>query len=85
MKNVTLLLSEWWGSGIVHAKVWISDHRDVYIGSANNDWKSLTQLTQKQYGISSGRSPEKFRVGLILSLPKKDADHLSLILWRFPM
>lgn len=44
VKNVTLLLSEWWGSGIVHAKVWISDRRDVYIGSANNDWKSLTQV-----------------------------------------
>ncbi|CAK9146660.1 unnamed protein product [Ilex paraguariensis] len=44
VKNVTLLLSQWWGSGVVHAKVWISDHRDVYIGSANNDWKSLTQV-----------------------------------------
>ncbi|XP_058067664.1 uncharacterized protein LOC131217004 isoform X1 [Magnolia sinica] len=49
VKNVTLLLSEWWGSGIVHAKVWISDSRDVYIGSANNDWKSLTQV--KEVGI----------------------------------
>ncbi|KAL6985159.1 phospholipase D [Sarracenia purpurea var. burkii] len=49
VKNVTLLLSEWWGSGIVHAKVWISDRRDVYIGSANNDWKSLTQV--KEVGI----------------------------------
>lgn len=39
-----MLLSDWWGSGIVHAKVWISDSRDVYIGSANNDWKSLTQV-----------------------------------------
>ncbi|EFH48398.1 predicted protein [Arabidopsis lyrata subsp. lyrata] len=44
VKNVTLLLSKWWGSGIIHAKVWISDDRDVYIGSANNDWKSLTQI-----------------------------------------
>ena len=44
MKNVTLLLSDWWGSGIVHAKVWISDGKDIYIGSANNDWKSLTQV-----------------------------------------
>ncbi|KAL3650920.1 hypothetical protein CASFOL_007323 [Castilleja foliolosa] len=43
VKNVTLLLKDWWGSGIVHAKVWISDSRDVYIGSANNDWKSLSQ------------------------------------------
>lgn len=44
VKNVTLLLSQWWGSGIIHAKVWISDSRDFYIGSANNDWKSLTQV-----------------------------------------
>ena len=44
VKNVTLLLDQWWGSGIVHAKVWISDRRNVYIGSANNDWKSLTQV-----------------------------------------
>ncbi|KAI8569264.1 hypothetical protein RHMOL_Rhmol02G0265300 [Rhododendron molle] len=49
VKNVTLLLGEWWGSGIVHAKVWISDCRDIYIGSANNDWKSLTQV--KEVGI----------------------------------
>nr|GMD83775.1 phospholipase D Z-like [Ipomoea batatas] len=49
VKNVTLLLSDWWESGIVHAKVWISDSRDVYIGSANNDWKSLTQV--KELGV----------------------------------
>ncbi|KAI9192234.1 hypothetical protein LWI28_019842 [Acer negundo] len=49
VENVTLLLSDWWGSGIVHAKVWISDRRDAYIGSANNDWKSLIQV--KEVGI----------------------------------
>ncbi|KAK6927646.1 Phospholipase D-like domain [Dillenia turbinata] len=49
VRNVTLLLSDWWGSGIVHAKVWISDVQDIYIGSANNDWKSLTQV--KEVGI----------------------------------
>lgn len=49
VENVTLLLGEWFGSGIVHAKVWISDRRDIYIGSANNDWKSLTQV--KEVGI----------------------------------
>ncbi|KAK7283130.1 hypothetical protein RIF29_12438 [Crotalaria pallida] len=49
VKNVTLLLKDWWGSGIVHAKVWISDKKDLYIGSANNDWKSLTQV--KEVGI----------------------------------
>lgn len=47
--SVTLLLGDWWGSGIVHAKVWISDSKDIYIGSANNDWKSLTQV--KEVGI----------------------------------
>ncbi|KAL9247891.1 hypothetical protein vseg_021271 [Gypsophila vaccaria] len=47
--NVTLLLSKWFGSGIIHAKVWIADDRDVYIGSANNDWKSLTQV--KELGV----------------------------------
>lgn len=53
VKNVTLLLGDWWGSGIVHAKVWISDGKDMYIGSANNDWKSLTQVYRycKIYGI----------------------------------
>ncbi|KAK8505427.1 hypothetical protein V6N13_045865 [Hibiscus sabdariffa] len=49
VESVTLLLDKWWGSGSVHAKVWISDNRDVYIGSANNDWKSLTQV--KELGI----------------------------------
>ncbi|CAN0913273.1 Phospholipase D Z [Linum grandiflorum] len=46
VKSATLLFDDWWGSGIVHTKVWISDRRDVYIGSANNDWKSLTQVTE---------------------------------------
>lgn len=44
VENVTFMMGDWWGSGIVHAKVWISDRKDVYIGSANNDWKSLTQV-----------------------------------------
>ena len=44
VKNVTLHLDQFWGSGIVHAKVWIADRKDLYIGSANNDWKSLTQV-----------------------------------------
>ncbi|KAF8017563.1 hypothetical protein BT93_H2671 [Corymbia citriodora subsp. variegata] len=49
VKSVTLLFAKWWGLGMVHAKVWISDNRDVYIGSANNDWKSLSQV--KELGI----------------------------------
>ncbi|KAL3746346.1 hypothetical protein ACJRO7_015323 [Eucalyptus globulus] len=49
VKSVTLLLAKWWGSGIIHAKVWISNNQDVYIGSANNDWKALSQV--KELGI----------------------------------
>lgn len=44
-----MLLNQWWDSGIVHTKVWIADRKDLYIGSANNDWKSLTQV--KELGI----------------------------------
>jgi len=44
VENVTVLFEDWWGSGVVHAKVWISNKKDVCIGSANNDWKSLTQV-----------------------------------------
>ena len=44
VQNRTLVLTDWWGSGIVHAKVWIANKKDAYIGSANNDWKSLTQV-----------------------------------------
>ncbi|KAJ4810580.1 Phospholipase D Z [Rhynchospora pubera] len=49
VKNITLLLKNWWGTGIVHSKVWVSDNKDIYIGSANNDWNSLTQV--KELGI----------------------------------
>nr|CAB3471008.1 unnamed protein product [Digitaria exilis] len=29
VQNATLLFENWWGSGVVHAKVWISDKKDV--------------------------------------------------------
>nr|GEV03759.1 phospholipase D Z-like [Tanacetum cinerariifolium] len=56
VKNVTLLISNWFESGVLHAKVWISDSRHVYIGSANNDWKSLTQV--KEVGIYLADCPK---------------------------
>ncbi|KAL5710596.1 phospholipase D [Ranunculus cassubicifolius] len=50
VENVTLLLDEWWGSGAtIHSNIWISDEKDMYIGSAKNDWKSYTQV--KEVGI----------------------------------
>ena len=39
----------WYGGGIMHAKLWVSDGRAAYLGSANADWKSLAQV--KELGV----------------------------------
>jgi len=41
--NFTELLQ----SGVLHTKLWIVDGRDVYIGSANMDYRSLTQACSR--------------------------------------
>jgi phospholipase D3/4 len=33
------------GSGILHSKFWVVDNAHFYIGSANLDWRSLTQVS----------------------------------------
>ncbi len=41
-------------SGVLHTKFWIVDKKHIYIGSANMDWRSLTQvglLYFKDYGL----------------------------------
>ncbi|KAJ8394067.1 hypothetical protein AAFF_G00054110 [Aldrovandia affinis] len=38
--------------GIVHTKLWVVDDKHVYLGSANMDWRSLTQV--KEVGVSVG-------------------------------
>uniref|UniRef100_A0A0E9PGU3 PLD phosphodiesterase domain-containing protein n=1 Tax=Anguilla anguilla TaxID=7936 RepID=A0A0E9PGU3_ANGAN len=30
--------------GIVHTKLWVVDNKHVYVGSANMDWRSLSQV-----------------------------------------
>lgn len=37
------------GAGVLHTKMWVVDKKHVYVGSANFDWKSLTQV--KELGI----------------------------------
>lgn len=32
------------GAGVLHTKLWIADGKHMYVGSANNDWRSLTQV-----------------------------------------
>ncbi|XP_059371479.1 5'-3' exonuclease PLD3-like isoform X2 [Carassius carassius] len=36
--------------GILHSKLWVVDKKHMYLGSANMDWRSLTQV--KEVGVS---------------------------------
>jgi phospholipase D3/4 len=50
-------MDKWYGgSGIMHQKIWIFDRRDIYLGSANMDWKSLTQV--KEMGVAVESCPK---------------------------
>lgn len=37
------------GGGVLHTKLWIVDGKHMYVGSANMDWRSLTQV--KELGV----------------------------------
>ena len=45
----TLDFSKLMGSGVLHTKLWIVDRKHFYVGSANFDWRSLTQV--KELGV----------------------------------
>lgn len=34
------------GGGVLHTKLWVVDGQHMYVGSANMDWRSLTQVIQ---------------------------------------
>nr|XP_034958828.1 5'-3' exonuclease PLD3-like [Zootoca vivipara] len=38
MKNLT--------GGILHTKIWVVDRKHIFVGSANMDWRSLTQVKE---------------------------------------
>lgn len=38
-------------TGVLHTKFWIVDKKHIYIGSANMDWRSLTQVSLHFFGI----------------------------------
>ncbi|XP_020611844.1 phospholipase D3-like [Orbicella faveolata] len=40
--NITRLV----GSGILHTKMWLVDRKHFYVGSANQDWRALTQVQE---------------------------------------
>ena len=39
------------GAGILHTKLWVVDNKHFFVGSANMDWRSLTQV--KSLNVSS--------------------------------
>ena len=47
----TLDFDKLMGAGILHTKMWLIDRKHLYVGSANLDWRSLTQVN-----CSSARS-----------------------------
>jgi phospholipase D3/4 len=50
-------MAKWYGgSGIMHQKIWIFDARHLYLGSANMDWKSISQV--KEMGVAVEDCPE---------------------------
>lgn len=42
------------GGGVLHTKLWIIDDQHMYVGSANMDWKSLTQVMSIDFCFDGG-------------------------------
>ena len=43
--------------GILHSKFWIVDRKHVFIGSANMDWRALTQVCMCKFACKNPGSP----------------------------
>ena len=46
----------WYEGGIMHLKLWHSDRRVAYVGSANADWKSLAQVKEMGVLVNGSRA-----------------------------
>ncbi|XP_034101674.2 5'-3' exonuclease PLD3-like [Drosophila albomicans] len=53
---VTLDFPKYLGAGILHTKLWIVDNEHFYLGSANMDWRALTQV--KELGVLGRNCPQ---------------------------
>ncbi|EDW71296.1 5'-3' exonuclease PLD3 [Drosophila virilis] len=53
---VSLDFSKYLGGGILHTKLWIVDGEHFYLGSANMDWRALTQV--KELGVLAQNCPQ---------------------------
>ena len=39
------------GGGVLHTKVWIVDRKHMYVGSANFDWRALTEVCTDSFSF----------------------------------
>ena len=51
----TIHMPDWYDGGIMHQKFWIFDDINLYLGSANMDWRALSQV--KELGIATENQP----------------------------
>lgn len=42
-------MKDWYDGGVMHQKIWVFDNKNIYLGSANMDWRALTQV--KELGV----------------------------------
>ncbi|VDK75430.1 unnamed protein product [Gongylonema pulchrum] len=47
----SLNFSNWFPGGVLHTKFWIVDKKHLYLGSANLDWRALTQVKELGVGV----------------------------------
>ncbi|VVC29656.1 Phospholipase D/Transphosphatidylase,PLD-like domain [Cinara cedri] len=67
---VTLNFTSLWGNGVLHTKFWLIDRTHFYVGSANMDWRSLTQI--KEIGV----------VGTKCSILANDVGKIFDVYWQ---
>ena len=53
------------GAGILHTKLWIVDGQHFYVGSANTDWRALTQVSYSLYVMTVCQSKENIAKGCV--------------------
>lgn len=51
------------GGGVLHTKLWIVDDQHMYVGSANNDWRALTQVCGF-FVIIEPKNDQKMYIGI---------------------
>lgn len=56
------------GAGVLHTKFWIVDDEHFYVGSANMDWRSLTQVYNRWGGLVKAQNIHYLLLSLFFRL-----------------